>query len=202
VRGLDSSAPSLTDLPFRALVAAVAEQTPAPAGGSVAACGCALAAALIEMTAKFTRARDEYRTVHARMEEIDRRAGALRDAALELAEQELYAFDPVLAAMRLPREDPGRDARLSQARGEAAQPPLAVARVASEVAELGAELVRTGNRNLTGDAVTGALLAEGACRAAAELVAINLQPADGDLGGAEASELAARAARAREVALA
>jgi len=67
---------------------------------------------------------------------------------------------------------------------------------------LAAELVRAGNQNLIGDAVTGALLAEAACRAASRLVEINLQDVAGDGRRSEASRLAVRAARAREAALA
>jgi len=102
------------------------------------------------------------------------RAGELRTRALELAEIELDAFVPVLEALRLPRDDPDRAARVSAANAEASRSPLEIARVAAEVAELAADLARTGNPNLTGDAVAGALLAEAAAQAAARLVRINL----------------------------
>ena len=126
------------------------------------------------------------------------RAGELRTRALELAEIELHAFVPVLEALRLPRDDPERAARVSAAKTEASQSPLEIARVAAEVAELAAELARTGNPNLTGDAIAGALLAEAAAQAASRLVAINL--ADGPVVE-EAAALALRADAARDRAL-
>jgi methenyltetrahydrofolate cyclohydrolase len=126
------------------------------------------------------------------------RARAARVRALELAEIELHAYEPVLEALRLPRDDPQRAERVDAARASASESPLAVARVGAELAELAADLARTGNQNLAGDAIAGALLAEAAAQAAARLVAINLT--DGP-AVVEAGELARRAAAAREVAL-
>ena len=131
-------------------------------------------------------------------EEVGRRAGELRGRALELAEIELHAYEPVLAALRLPREDPQRDARVRAASIEASRSPLEIAQVGGELAELAADLARTGNRNLAGDAIAGALLAEAAAQAAARLVAINL--ADGP-AVTEAAEFARHARTAREAAL-
>jgi methenyltetrahydrofolate cyclohydrolase len=126
------------------------------------------------------------------------RARAARVRALELAEIELHAYEPVLEALRLPRDDPQRAERVDAARARASESPLAVAGVGAELAELAADLAVTGNQNLAGDAIAGALLAEAAAQAAARLVAINLT--DGP-AVVEAAELARRAAAAREVAL-
>ena len=127
-----------------------------------------------------------------------RRAGGLRTRALELAEIELYAYEPVLEALRLPGEDPERAARVSAAQIEASRSPLEIARVAADLAELAAELATNGNPNLAGDAIAGALLAEAAAQAAARLVAINLT--DG-AQVTEAAEHARRAGAARDRAL-
>jgi formiminotetrahydrofolate cyclodeaminase len=125
-------------------------------------------------------------------------ARELRARALELAEVELHAYDPVLEALRLPRDDPERAGRVRDARDAASQSPLEIARVGAELAELASDLARTGNPNLAGDAIAGALLAEASAQAAAGLVAINLT--GGSVVG-EAAELARRAAAARETAL-
>jgi formiminotetrahydrofolate cyclodeaminase len=126
------------------------------------------------------------------------RAGQLRRRALELAEIELHAYEPVLEALRLPRDDPDRSRRVAEAQSEASRPPLEVAGVAAEVAELAAHIARAGNPNLAGDAIASALLAEAAAQAAARLVAINL--GHGAMVD-EARECAERAAAARQVAL-
>lgn len=126
------------------------------------------------------------------------RAGQLRMRALELAEIELHAFEPVLEALRLPREDPERPERVRRAQAGASESPLEIAHLAAELAELAAELADAGNPNLTGDAIAGALLAEASAQAAARLVAINLT--DGP-AVAEAAEQARRAGSARRAAL-
>ena len=122
----------------------------------------------------------------------------LRARALELAEIELHAYEPVLDALRLSRHDPERVARLDAARTGASQSPLEVAQLAAEVAEMAADIVRAGNPNLAGDAIAGALLAEAAAQGAARLVAINL--ADGPMVS-QAAEFAGRAGAARGRAL-
>jgi methenyltetrahydrofolate cyclohydrolase len=194
--------PLLADRSFAGLLDAVAAKTPAPAGGSAAAWASALAASLVEMAARFTLARDAYADRHTRMSEIEARADQLRAQLLELADRELRTYEPVLEALRAPREDPERSARLRHARARAADTPLAVSRAAAEVASLGAEVALSGSEHLVGDAVTGALLAEAGCRAAAKLVEINLADAVDDGRLAEAAELLRRAAGARTEALA
>lgn len=126
------------------------------------------------------------------------RAGELRTRALELAEIELHAYEPVLEALRLPRKDPDRPARVRAAQAEASKSPLEIARVAADLAELAAEIAINGNPNLTGDAIAGALLAEAAAQAASRLVAINLP---GHPVAEEAAAHAARAGAARDRAL-
>ncbi|HEY6396716.1 MAG TPA: cyclodeaminase/cyclohydrolase family protein [Solirubrobacteraceae bacterium] len=186
------------DWTVRELLDALAERTPAPGGGAAAACAGAVGAALIEMAARFSLAQGDVGTP---MADVLERAGELRARLLELGEVELRAFAPVLAAQRLPRDDPERAARLRSARSSAAQSPFEIAGATAELAELAAELSRTGNPNLEGDAVTGCLLAEAACRAAARLVEINLPDGEEDLRVRRAEDLSRRALVARDRAL-
>jgi formiminotetrahydrofolate cyclodeaminase len=183
------------------LLDAVAAQTAAPGGGSAAGWTAAMAASLVEMAARFTLARAEFEHFRTRASEIATRAEALRAEALALAERELHAYAPVLEAMKLPAEVPDRRNRVRAALSEAADSPLGVARAATELSELATELARTGNPHLEGDAVTGALLAEAACRAAVALVQFNLGHAPEDARFREARQLARRAYAARREAL-
>lgn len=178
--------PALADYSLHDLLEQVAAERPAPGGGSSAAWACALGAGLVEMAAGF-----------ADLGEMRARAGELRARALELAERELQSYEPVLEALRQPDDAAGLDAALSQA----AEAPLAIARAAAEVAELAAQAARDGNERLEGDAITGALLAEAAARAAAELVEINLAERPDDERRAAAREAVQRAWQAREAAL-
>ncbi|MGH2742584.1 MAG: cyclodeaminase/cyclohydrolase family protein, partial [Thermoleophilaceae bacterium] len=101
----------------------VARATPAPGGGSSAALAVALAAALVEMSAGL-----------AGDSEAASRTSDLRAQALELAERELTSYAPVLDALRLPRDDPSRSARVDEALLEASRTPVAIAEGAAEVA--------------------------------------------------------------------
>jgi methenyltetrahydrofolate cyclohydrolase len=177
-----------SEQPLHELLDSIAARTPAPGGGSTAACATALAAALVQMAAGFAEGEVE----------PFKRAGQLRTRALELAEIELHAFEPVLEALRRPRDDPDRAERVRVAKIEASKSPLEIALLAAEVAGLAAELAHTGNRNLTGDAIAGALLAEASAQAAARLVEINLSKGK---TVQQAAELARRASAARGRAL-
>jgi formiminotetrahydrofolate cyclodeaminase len=145
------------------LLDAVAAPTPAPGGGSSAGIACALAAALVEMAAGIG---DPVGADAAR-------ARALRARALELAEQELSSYAPVLEARRLRADDPARPARIAAALEEASAVPREIAAVAAEIVVLAQRVGAEVSAAVRGDAETGRLLAEAAGTAAALLVATN-----------------------------
>lgn len=184
---------SLAELPLRELLERFAAATPAPGGGSASAVACSLAAGLVEMAAGF--APEEEGATRAR-------AAELRAEALALADRELHSYVPVLEALRLGADDPRRAARLTQAASAASDAPLQIAAVAAELAGLAAEIVHDGSPHLAGDAAAAALIAESACRAAAQLVRLNLADQVQDPRAGQAEELAERAAAARTYALA
>jgi formiminotetrahydrofolate cyclodeaminase len=192
---------AFADQPLHDLLDAVAAQRPAPGGGCSAAWAGAFGAGLVEMAASFTLARPKYAGVHLRMAEVRGEAKALRRRLLELAEADAAVYEPVLAALRLPEQHPERAAKLEAAHSAAADVPLETAEAAARVVELAAETARVGNLHLKGDSVSGAMIAEGASRAAGRLVEINLAGSD-DERLARAAEAIRRAAAAREDALA
>lgn len=158
---------------------------PTPGGGGAAAVSVALAAGLCGMCARFS---GKYLPDPERVaEEADR----LRRRAEPLARYDAEAYGRVLAALRLPKEEPGRGRSVERAFEEASEVPLTVAKTGAETAELAARLARDGNPNLRGDAVSAALLAEAGVCAAGTLVGINT-PGD-DSRAAEAIELKDRA---------
>ncbi len=191
---MPSDAAGLSDLPLRELLDRVAEKTPAPGAGSTAALVCSLAAALLEMTAAF----DTTPMGSA----CGVRAGALRDRSLDLAERERESYAPVLEALRLPASDPDREARVASALAAASAAPLAIASVGAQLAGIAAETVDGVSEHVVGEAVVASELAEGACRAAARLVEINLAGAAGDPRLTEVAGLVRAAAEARAQTLA
>lgn len=160
------AATSLSTLPLAELLERVAGRTPAPGGGSSAAVACALAAALVEMAAGFEGGADA--------DERGAAAASLRARALELADQDLTSYEPVLQALRRPAEDADRPAELAAALGAAATVPFGITQAAAEVAALGRAATDGAGRHLLGDSATATVLAAAACRAAALLVDLNL----------------------------
>jgi formiminotetrahydrofolate cyclodeaminase len=191
---MESGTGTLNDLPLSEVLDRLAEKTPSPGAGSTAALVCSMAAALLEMTAAF----DTTPMGSA----CGVRAGALRGRALELAERELHSYEPVLAALRRPASDPDREARIASAMAAASTAPLAIASVAAQLAGIAAETVDGVSDQLVGEAVVASELAEGACRAAARLVQINLAGAPGDPRLTEVAGLVKAAAEARAETLA
>lgn len=158
---------------------------PTPGGGGAASVSVALAAALCGMCARFSG--EHLLNAGEAAEEAD----GLRRYVEPLAQEDAEAYGRVLAALRLPKTDPGRQRSLDQSFEEASEVPLKIARAGAETAELAARLARYGNPNLKGDAVSAALLAEAGARAAAMLVGINA-PQD-EARSVRASELKRRA---------
>jgi formiminotetrahydrofolate cyclodeaminase len=155
---------SLAEQRVAQLLDAVAAPTPAPGGGSSAGIACALAAALVEMAAGIGGGDAD-------------RARALRTRALDLAEQELSSYAPVLEARRLPADDPDRQARIAAALEQASEVPREIALVAAEVASLAQRSGARAGAAVQADAETGRLLAEAAGRAATLLVETNRRDA-------------------------
>jgi formiminotetrahydrofolate cyclodeaminase len=133
--------------------------------------------------------------------DVEARARHLRDELLEAGERELHSYEPVLEALALPAGSPERAGALRRALSHASQTPLAIARSASEVAELAARVTAQSKPALRGDATASVLLAESATRAAARLVEINLSGQPGDPRVEEVARLSARAAQARAAVL-
>jgi formiminotetrahydrofolate cyclodeaminase len=184
----------LTQQPLAEVLEQLAEHTPGPGGGAAAALAVALAAALVEMTAKY----DESILAQARLV----RANALRIRALEVADIERDVYQAVLEARAMESDHPQRENRLASALAAAASPPLAIAGVGAQIAALAAESATQGNPALIGDAVTAAELADGATRAAAHLVRMNLVDSPGDPRRTEVAGLVNAAAGALEEAFA
>ena len=167
----------------------VAAATASPGGGACCGWAAALAAALIEMAAGVAEARGVDAAARdagvdaggadidgpARMARIRLRANDLRRQATELAERDRDSYGPVLAAQRS-----GDAAAVQWALQRASDTPFALTAVAAELAVLAQEMLAAGRPSLEGDAVTALELARASCRAAANLVMLNLKslPAD------------------------
>jgi glutamate formiminotransferase/formiminotetrahydrofolate cyclodeaminase len=156
---------------------AVAANTPAPGGGSVAALAGALAAALAAMVGRLTLGRKGYGSVRAEMEALVAEAERLRVALTARIVQDAEAYNQVIAALRLPKEsDEERNTRqtaIQEALIYAAEVPLTTAQDAVAALELARTAARLGNVNTITDAGTAAHVARAAFEGAALNVHVN-----------------------------
>jgi formiminotetrahydrofolate cyclodeaminase len=132
------------------LLAAVGERTPAPASGAATALTAALAAALVELAARF-----------AGDEEAVPRANAAVARLVELADEDGVAY----AAFMADRKD--------ETRARIIAVPEEIAAQADEIAELGERVASQLRSSVAADAEAGVELARAAARVARRLAELN-----------------------------
>jgi glutamate formiminotransferase/formiminotetrahydrofolate cyclodeaminase len=180
----------VTPTPF---LDAVAAETPAPGGGSVAALAGALAAALAAMVGRLTLGKPKYAGVEAEMETLVAEAEWLRQSLTARIAGDSAAFEAVMAAYRLPRafisphdggerggaeQKAARRAAIQAALAQAAEVPLATARETVAALELARTATQAGNVNCITDAGTAAHMARAAVAGAALNVRVNAAALD------------------------
>lgn len=181
-------------------VEAIAQASPTPGGGSVAALAGALGAGLGQMVAGLSARKKSQAAVAAQLEAA---LPGFRDAARQLTEaidRDASSYESVLAAHRLPREtmveQTRRDAAIQRALQSAVAAPLEIARKAADVFEKLGQLEPLSAPSMVSDVRVGRMMAVVAVRAALENVSINLESVTDASFAAEArSEAAALAAR-------
>jgi methenyltetrahydrofolate cyclohydrolase len=177
----------LTGLSLPALLEELAAPHEVPGAGSALAVALATAAAVVQMAARLSP--DSWPDavgVAAQAESLRERAARLVDDDAEAYRQALEARAEADTTAR-PEQ---RDWSLGQATAAAAEPPLALARLAADLAEL---CTAAGDRvelRVRADVVAAAALAAAVARGARELVAVNLTALQDDPRVAEATKLA------------
>ena len=156
----------------------LASDSPAPGGGSVAALGGALGAALVAMVARLTVGKEKYKDQWTCMEELAAKADDLRDRFFALMDEDTAAFNDFMDAMRLPKnsdeEKARRSAAMQEALKKAALVPMKTLQSCRELAEYAKRAVEGGNVNAITDGGTALLLSSSSSKAAAYNVRINL----------------------------
>jgi glutamate formiminotransferase/formiminotetrahydrofolate cyclodeaminase len=159
----------------QAFLDAVASGEPTPGGGSVAALAGALGAALASMVARSTMGKKKYAEVENAMQEVAHLADELRDQLTEAITEDSQAFEQVLSAYRLGKEDPKRPPAVQAAMKRAAEVPMRTAELTVQALEQLKVVAEHGNVNAASDAAAGAHMALAALEAAALNVLVNLQ---------------------------
>jgi formiminotetrahydrofolate cyclodeaminase len=177
-------------LPLGELLEEVSSPEPMPGAGYCAAVALEMAAGLVAMAARASRADwGEGRGAAAQ-------ATTLRERIAPLAERNLDAYRE--AVTLLGGAESTGDESLRDALARAAGVPLEIAEVAVDVVTLAAVVAERGDQAMRADAVSAALLAEAAARAAATLVEVNLGTTSSDERVARARDLAGSATAAAQ----
>ena len=152
--------------------------SPAPGGGSVAALSGALAAALGEMVCNLTIGKEKYADVEDEIKNILRDCKKIREELIELIDKDTQAFNEVMKAFKLPKENEEqieiRRKAIQDAFKNAALVPFETAKKSFEVLKLVKIVAEKGNKNSITDSGVSALLACSAVKAAIYNVRINL----------------------------
>jgi len=188
----------LTDLSLPALLEELAAPRAVPGSGSALAAALAAAAAVVQMAARLSA--DAWPDAAG----VAAQAGSLRERAAALVDEDAEAYRRAVEAQSAPTADPSperRDFALGRTVAAAAEPPLALASVAADLAQLCAASSGRVESRVHADVAAAAALAAGVARGARELVAVNLTALPGDPrvvqaeSHAAAAEAAARSAR-------
>jgi formiminotetrahydrofolate cyclodeaminase len=156
----------------------LASSSPAPGGGSVAALAGALGAALTSMVCNLTIGKKKYAHVDGEMKKILKDAAELRSRFTGLVDKDTEAFNKVMEAFGLPKENDAqkalREAAIVAATKEATMVPLEVMKHCIDALALAQNVAANGNKNSVSDAGVSALMLHAACESAALNVRINL----------------------------
>jgi len=170
-----SATPEQTD-PYT-FISDLASANPTPGGGSAAAFTAAEAAGLVAMVGRVTIGKKNYAGVESRMWQTIEEADRLRAELTRSVQEDADAFNAIMQAFKLPKNNPeeiaARVAVIEEATLTAAIVPHRVAGLAMRVLRLAASAVEYGNLNAISDGASAANLAIAAVRSAALNVMIN-----------------------------
>jgi glutamate formiminotransferase / formiminotetrahydrofolate cyclodeaminase len=143
LRAKDTSDQTLLDF-----LSAVSDTKPVPAGGSVAALVCALAAALGIMGARLAKQSDGETT----LQRLSRRL-------YELVQEDALAYGALMEAYKIPKAHPDRPGTVSNALLKATEAPLEITERACEVARVLHSLRQMVKPTVYSDLTVGMILA-------------------------------------------
>ena len=174
-----------------------ASAKPTPGGGSVAAMAAALASTMASMAAGFTAGKEKFKAVEPEIQDALRHLANLRAGLLDMAHEDMAAYEAIMAAYKLPKATDAEKAARGAAILKVTRTSLGlVERVlgaAVEVIAVSRCLADIANPNLVSDVGVAAELALGAARAARINGAVNL---GGYSDAADAAAVRGRADRA------
>ncbi|MBU0719330.1 MAG: cyclodeaminase/cyclohydrolase family protein [Planctomycetes bacterium] len=163
----------LTALPFDKFLDQLADRTPTPGGGAVAAAGGALACAMARMVAAYSLKENTEADARHRIETFAMRLRRADGLLRALVTQDGEAYTKMTAAAKAARKDPAAGNAYTEAVMIAISVPMEIAALASEALATMDEFKALANPYLLSDLGVAAVLAEATAQAARYSVLIN-----------------------------
>jgi glutamate formiminotransferase / formiminotetrahydrofolate cyclodeaminase len=178
-RLFNPSSPTLTDMSLSSFSEEVASRKATPGGGSVAAYMGALAAGLLSMVSRITLGKKDVPPNVESLEHVLKTGEDLRTRFLKLVSDDADAFNSVMQAFRIPKEQlDARKRAIQQAILKAAEVPLATLDNSLQTLRLAQEAAQNGSKTALSDVITSVAAARAASEGAASNVLINLDSLD------------------------
>ena len=162
---------------------AISSSKPTPGGGSVAALTLAHGHSLSVMVSRLTIKSDKWIDGHSVANNIISKYEENISMCITLANNDSSAFDGVMAAYRLPKDEEGSNARstaIRKATIEAAEAPLETQKFSLEFMDSLRKLAKVCNPNALTDLASAAELGLSACKMAEFNVRINIDHLTGE----------------------
>ena len=168
----------IKDKTIRVFLDDLASKASTPGGGSAAAIIGAMGAALVSMVANFTVGKKNYEAVESEIKTLLARSEELRTQLTGMVKADVDVFNKVMGAYGLPKDTDEQKARRTEAiqaaLKEAADVPLACAKLCADVIKLCLPVAEKGNKGVISDAGVAVLAGYAALRSAALNVYINI----------------------------
>lgn len=164
---------SLLDLSLKDFSESLASRAATPGGGGASALVGALGVALGSMVGALTVGKPKYAAVEAEVRDLMEKAEDLRRRLLDCVDADAAAFQIVMDAYAVPKDDPGRAAVLENALRSAARVPMEILALSCEAIELHQEMGKLGSALALSDVATGVVFCWSAMYGAAVNVKVN-----------------------------
>ena len=151
----------------------LASPAPVPGGGGASALAGAIGISLGAMVGELTTGKKKYADVEEDIQNLMKRAQALRVKLLAFVDGDAEAFAPLAKAYGIPKDDPGRDAVMENALRVACGVPMDILRACAEAIDIIEEFAAMGSRRAISVAGCGAILCKAAMQAASLNIYIN-----------------------------
>lgn len=165
----------LADKTVRDLLAAFSSTDPTPGGGSASALASAVGASLLMMVAGLPKTRDNSPDDRAALDGAATALTSLRSQLTDAIDADSAAYDGVVAAYKLPKDDQAsRKAAIQAALRAATEVPLGVMRLSAKALEQAAIVGERGHRAAASDVGVAVALLRAGMAGAKLNVEINL----------------------------